>query len=204
MVRATPFSQSDISKRREIKVEPDLLQKLVRKARVPEPQKSHLTEELELTLRNIKLRDVGEQQELPTRFIVTLAEGLTKAYKLLDWIHSLPPAIFIDVKAAQAEPLLVALTTNIKSQTERYKARVVKNRPDGADWLRESLQRNLNDIYQRYCPGRNGHQRDQWIADVLPAVKVPFPNIKKDKKRFRSFEQARLPPSAKLAHSQDD
>jgi hypothetical protein len=196
MVRTSPFTYSDISKRKEVKIEPHLLEKLVRSAHVPDAGKSRFAEELEVVLHNFKVRDLGDRQERPRRVIATLNKGLSHTENLLSWIRSLPPSVLIDLKIGNVEKLLSELITGIDVQAKHYKARVVKHRPAGTIWVRESLQRDLTDIHQRLCPESDRGQREAWVARALSEMKVAFPNEKKDRKRFRSFEtRTRLSPS---------
>jgi hypothetical protein len=185
MVRPHQFTKSDIAARVEVKIDPDLVGKLIALAGAPGTAKENFRDELQLALGNFKLRVLGNQQERPTRIISTLDKGLMHTNKLLDWLRSLPPVIVLDLKPGEIEKLLGELTTNIRTQTKRYRARVVKNRPLVAAEIRRYLQSNLREIHQRYCPDKNDRQRDAWVARVLSKMKISFPNEKKDRKRFK-------------------
>jgi hypothetical protein len=192
MVRPHQFTKSDIAARVEIKIDPDLVGKLIALAGPPGTAKEDFADELQLVLCNFKLRILGNQQERPTRIVSTLENGLGHINRLLHWLRSLPPEIVLDLKPGDIEKLLAELTTNITAQTKRHKTRVVKNRPPGIAEIRRYLQSNLLEIHQRYCPDKNDRQRDAWVARVLSEMKISFPNEKKDRKRFRYGY--RIPP----------
>jgi hypothetical protein len=184
MTRANGFTQADVRAREEIKNDPNLIEMLVVRAGGRDLQTDRFAEELDLALRVFKLKELGVWQERPANIISTLRKGLTLTDQLLKWLRSLPWRH--DLKTAGTEELLAELVTNINGQINRYKKRVARHRPVGAAELRLSLRKNLGEIHQKYCPEKNDRERGAWIAHVFARNEIPFPNEKKDRKRFRS------------------
>jgi hypothetical protein len=73
---------------------------------------------------------------------------------------------------------------NIERRIEHYQLRVRRNRPQGAGEASRSLRRSLLSIRQHHRPDESEAQRCRWAADLLRKSNVPFPDEKKNKKRF--------------------
>jgi hypothetical protein len=88
------------------------------------------------------------------------------------------------LKAGGVESVLAELSSNTESRVKQLKARTEAHRPAGIVDARENLQESLAATHSEFWPARKERYRRAWVARMMKANGIPFPNEKKNRKRF--------------------
>jgi hypothetical protein len=186
--------------KREAEID-SIAQKLVPRT-IPKPGRDEFARRLSFILKHHLQRSCVEEQERPTKIIVTLEAGLEPVRSVLEYLRALPMSVRFRLRAAGVEDLLSELNTNIQKQRRDWSKQKVPHRPPGARQLWQDLRDDLYALYPKHHPDgqdsnenatkcrqrkRQFHlQRRRWAADAMRSIKVKFPDEKKNPALFEA------------------
>jgi hypothetical protein len=192
MPRPTCFTQKNVEQRgTAAQVDPALVERLSRKAPVPDDRRERLATEVHGALSVYRSWSIAHRQELPARKVAALKPGLTAARKLLAWLDTQPQSLRMELGAAGLEHflrgfglLLQELVSNAKSRSSYWQGHTAHHRPAGEGEIGTWLRQGLTNIADRYFTTSTEREKRDWVVFVLKEAGVKYPEEKKNKKRF--------------------
>jgi hypothetical protein len=211
--RARAFTRSDVEELVEkLQLESSVIEKItkeLRSAGVPEPELQRsapagdmfieaavnapeknrkavptVVSKVEQAIRTYRLRVhlLPKYQERPAALVAVLKPGRMITSQLLKWLESLDHATGLTLGVPGIEDQLKELWRRIDVRLDYWKNKVHQHRPAGEADAGLALRQSLDSFLATYII--NKRQRDKYVANILDAAGVKFPDPKKNKKKF--------------------
>jgi hypothetical protein len=194
MSRADPIARSDITGRtKAIEIDlntTDKIKVVLQSAGIPEAALTRVVTEVIEATKVYKARLLADYQERPAAIVMALNPGLLGMDELREWLKSLPQSVRLDLKIHGIEGKLDEWTNKLNYRLNYWGSKVHAHRPFGQRHAGESLRQTLDSMLAIYVVSER--KRRSFVAKLVSAVNISFPNEKKNRKKFLGRESAAL------------